>query len=176
MPIQILIGSKLYPLYIRRSSSHNVIRSAWLLLFATFSFLWEGCAFGPKYVYVPQGNSAVISVARSSNVVVCIDHVDGFAAPIKMQCGFTTGTYVLYVSPGTHKFDLTLESDWTTSRGAHDVNESVLGGGNIEYSFKAGGKYHITGLYGYSGVFEATLWDDSEGVARKVRTWQFKAV
>ena len=164
--------SSLLSCEICRNSTVLVTQTVRLFFCSIFGLLCQGCASGPKYAYTAQRDSAVVSVAPSDNARVFLEHIDGFAAPIRMQFGLSSGTYLFYLSPGLHKIELSLDSTSTVTNGIHSFEFTAGGGGTIEYNFMANGNYHMTAYYGTT-TFYVTPWDDTTGSAVKVGNWSF---
>jgi hypothetical protein len=148
----------------QRKGSHGIL--PW---FAVLGLICSGCA---SYAYKAQSDSAFVTAPSVSGVAISVDHIDGFTPPYGMRAGFVDGPVVVPVSPGIHKLDVSLISNSTTRIGPHEGNEMV-GGGVVEYDFKASDKYRIAASYGDLS-FSVTLWDDTGAVAQQVGQWTFK--
>jgi hypothetical protein len=72
----------------------------------TLSLISGGCVTGPKYVYLPNADSATISVepTNSGEPIVAFKtlRIDGLAAPYEMRPVFSNPSFSISVSPALH--------------------------------------------------------------------------
>jgi hypothetical protein len=155
---------------------------------ATFSLFCGGCATtaGPKYDNNQQNDSASVAVGESAGYSplaevadVNIYQVDGLEVGplgwlfnLNRQTRFLDKAGVVWVSPGKHVLVLTF---YQNKPGGSTSTPDVTGSGTIDAEFAANHRYRISASLGSQDKFEATLWDETSGLATRSSAghWEF---
>ena len=163
------------------------VRILWGAVVA-FGLLSGGCANGPRYEYIKQGDSARIEApikpvqhaAQYGSCYVEITQIDGLGANfVASRPGVNWipgGSDPLYLAPGKHAVTLDIgqidEVLGETGRGHTGIAGAFAAGSRptLTREFAAKHVYRFTAsLSGDGSAIDVTLWDESGGFSKRSR-------